>query len=216
MHRKPSVIGELLLWALATVAMVALAVWGTSMMIAKPVHGFEVVKLLATGVLTLTWGSWAGLIWSRRRISQTLMRGVILVPGLVMALGGLAAFVYLPDVLKIWKPGWLLLAAHGMGAVLFSAVIMTRPLMRTGVPGRQRSRELVAGWLVYPLVSFGAAALFTASFMGWFGVEVLAVQVKEVALWMMLSLGLVLYTTAIPAGTAMICRRLAQSATLKG
>lgn len=215
--RKPSLLVEIALWCAASVVMVGAAVMGLHLFMRSevPAPAADLGYALVAAMLTLTWGSWAALIWSKRRVARTLMGLSVVVPGLVMAVFGFWAFAHMPELIKVWRPGLLVVGVHGVGAAIFSAVMLGQPAMR-GAPqeaadGALRARELAAGWLLYPLLTFGCGAAIAMSVMGWSSLGTISETLTSPARWIAAAMGLSVYTTVIPASAAILCRRVART-----
>ncbi|RDV36967.1 hypothetical protein DV096_15760 [Bradymonadaceae bacterium TMQ3] len=215
--RKPSLLAEVALWFAASVMMIGVGVMGLHALMKTevPAPAADLGYALVAALLTLTWGSWAALIWSKRRLTRTLMGLSVLVPGLGMALVGFWAFVHMPELFKVWRPGLLVIGVHGVGAALFSAVMLGQPAMR----GRRdetsdralRARELAAGWLLYPLLTFGCGAAIAMSVVGWTSLGTISEMLTSPARWIAAAMGLTMVTTVIPASAAILCRRVARA-----
>ncbi len=214
--KPPSVLGELALWVLAGLFMSALAL--VSMTGVKFLLGWGetewIVASIAIGIASLTWGSWAALLWTRSRVLKTLMLLVVLLPGIAMAVVGGWAFLTLPENRWIWKWGWLIVAGHGVGAVVMTALVGGRQLMANYASAQIRPRQLAVGWTLYPLlVVSGGIFVVVASFVL---MPDLFCDTQNtmgvIAHWIVPSLAVVLLTTALPAAASQICDRLTQMA----
>ncbi|TXD37052.1 hypothetical protein FRC98_09955 [Lujinxingia vulgaris] len=214
---KPSLLAEVGLWFAATVMMVGVAVMGLHVYTGTemPAPARDLGHAIVASMLTWTWGSWAALIWSKRRVARTLMGLSVVLPGLVMAVAGFWAFIHMPELIKVWRPGWLVVGAHGVGAAIFSAVMLGQPAMRgrrDEAPDRAlRARELAAGWLLYPLLTFGVGAAIAMSVMGWTSLGTISETLTSPARWIAAAMALSVYTTVIPASAAILCRRVARA-----
>lgn len=210
--QKPSRLGEWMLWILAGVFMTILAVAATSA--AKLLLGWSEAEWIAasiiTGALSLTWGSWAALLWTRSRTLKTLMLTAALIPGLLMVALGVWAFFALPENRWIWRWGWLIVAGHGLGAVAITLMIAGRRVINAGESLALRSKKMVAGWTLYPLVVVGASmAVFVAAVSLMPGVFCEVEGFTEtLARWTVPSQAMILLSTVIPAGAHILCERL--------
>ena len=212
---SPSAIGEFALWMLAGlfVSPLGLMAVGT----AKYLLGWSdtqwVVGSVAVGVLSLTWGSWAALLWTRSRVLQTLMIAAVVVPAILMIIAGGWAFINIPDNRWVWKWGWLILAGHGAGALAVALYVCSRGLVGASTSAMVRSRQLVVGWTLYPLVVvFSGVGIIAATYA--LLPNLLAGDdglLHTLAIWVVPSQGLALVTTVIPAAAAHLCDRLTRS-----
>lgn len=149
-------VGELALWIVANTLCVVVptaAVFfaGTHLLGWGPGH--LSFYLTATALVTLTWGSWGALIWTRNPALRTSMRLTTLLPGvLVFALGLFGLYVGV-GAWYIW--GGLIASSLGMVA---SSAGLNRVFATGGNP--RRSLSLGLGLGVYPLATttFGMAA----------------------------------------------------------
>lgn len=217
-NRKPSLLVEIALWCAASVVMIGAAVMGLHLFMHTdvPAPAADLGYALVATMLTLTWGSWAALIWSKRRVARTLMGLSVVVPGLVMAVFGFWAFAHMPELIKVWRPGLLVVGVHGVGAALFSAVMLGQPAMRgarhdEALDRALRARELAAGWLLYPLLTFGCGAAIAMSVMGWSSLGTISETLTSPARWIAAAMALSVYTTVSPASAAILCRRVARA-----
>ncbi len=212
--KTPSALGESALWILATLFMTAMALVAVGSV--KLLLGWEqsqwLVMSAIAAVLSLTWGSWAALLWTHSRVLKTLMVAVTVVPGMAMLIAGGWVFLNMPENPVFWKWGWAIVAAHGAGALAFALFVCIRGLVGCRATGRVRNRRLAMGWTLFPmLVVAGSVAVIVAEFF--LLPEFVAggeTTMASVARWTLACQGVVLLTTALPAGTAHLCHRLAQ------
>lgn len=212
-ENRPSVLGELGLWVLASVFMTAMAMLAATT--AKLLLGWSDyqwwVNLLVLGAASATWGSWAALLWTRNRVLKTLMVAVVVTPPLLVLLAGSWAFLTVPDTRWLWKWGLLVVAAHGLGALAFSLYACTRWLLASATTRAERNRRLAVGWTVFPIVTVAAVvAVVAAGYVLMPDVVGCSDRfVEKLARWTIPSQALVLVTTVLPAGAAHLCHRLA-------
>lgn len=210
--KKPSFVGEMALWLLAGIFLSLLSLAATSS--GKLLFGWSEAEWIATsviaGALSLTWGSWAALLWTRRRTLKTLMLTLILIPGLLMVAGGLWAFIALPENRWIWRWGWLIIAAHGVGAVAIALMVAGRKLVADAEALEMRSRQLAVGWTLYPIVVVAAslAVLVVAMALMPDVFEGGMTLAETLARWTVPAQAMVLLSTAVPAGAHKLCDRL--------
>ncbi len=202
---KPSVVGELGRWLLATMLMSA-----TAMMVPLLWMGGAQIKevmiagAVVAGVLSLTWGSWASLLWTRRRIIKLVMMVVVAMPGALMVGGGLWAFVTMPENRFIWRWGWLVVAGHGLGAMALGLMLTGSRSLTAMVSVAERSRKVALGWTLFPIVSaamLGGVLAVVVAMWPEFGGAAVADQemVERLARWTIPSQVLVMVTTVVPA-----------------
>lgn len=210
-----STVRELLMWCVAGVAMPAVAV--LSIAAGRGLLGWTesewIVGSLAVGLASLTWGSWASLLWTRSRVLQTLMVAVVVIPGVVMVLVGGWAFFNVPDNPWVWRWGWLIVCGHGLGALAVAVLVCARRLLGGVGDASLRSRRMVLGWTVFPglMAACGvgiAAVVFTLMPDLFADTET---GVAQVVRWVVPSQALLLLSTVLPAGIAELCDRLTAS-----
>ncbi len=224
-EKKPSVIREVGQWVLATLFMVAVAMmvpltaWFIEPnLLVDPkgcAPGLDKALIAATvlsGILCLSWGSWASLLWTQRRVLKILMLIVVMVPGLVMVAGGLWAFVTMPENRFIWRWGWLLVAGHGAGAMALGLYLGGRGSMKRIADRAERSRKMALGWTLFPIVASALLALLVIAGVMWWPESTGAVQhqamVEQWGRWVLPSQLLVMVTTGVPAVAYWVCDAL--------
>lgn len=209
--KRPSAIGELALWVLAGLFLSALSL--VAMSGVKFLFGWSeaqwIVASIAVGAASVTWGSWAALLWTRSRVLKALMLLVVLLPGIAMVIVGAWGFLTLPENRWIWKWGWLIVAGHGVGAIVMTALLGAPKLIGQQIAAR-RPRQLALGWTLYPiLVVAGSVAVVATTFLL---LPDLFIDdhapLGAVARWMVPSMAVVLLTTALPAAASQLCDRL--------
>lgn len=213
---RPSALGELALWVLAGLLMSAMALMAVGT--ARYLLGWNdhqwIVASVGVGVLSLTWGSWAALLWTRSRVLKMLMVAVVAVPGIAMLLAGGWAFVNVPDNRWIWRWGWAVVAVHGIGALAFGLYVCSRGLIGGELVPEVRGRRLAMGWTLFPMVVVAGSLGVVVSFFAWMpdvacGGDGIG---ETLARWTIPSQALVLVTTVLPAGAAYLCHRLTREA----
>lgn len=214
---QPSAIAELALWGLAGLFLTALALMAVTT--AKYLVGWTesqwIAASVAVGAMSLTWGSWASLVWTRSRVLKTLMVAVVVIPAAAMMLVGGWAFLNVPENRWIWKWGWLIVAGHGLGALAATLYICGRGLVSKAGEDRQvRARQLVLGWLVFPLIVVGASTGVVAAMLALMPEMVAGGGdgvIETLTRWIVPSQAVILITTLLPAGAASLCERLART-----
>ncbi len=166
-------------------------------------------SLAVAGVVSLTWGSWISLSWTRNRPLRVAMKAITLIPGtLLMSIGGLGLYSGLGPMFT-----WLLLIASALGTMAV-ATLLWRELPYTSA-SRTR-QDLAVGFFVYPLATSIGAALVFAILLTFVQspFETAAHQQFELGLVPMgyiisvtTALAVELATTVIPASVSMFCAR---------
>ncbi len=151
---------ELLLWNVANVLCIAIPT-AVTFILGKEFLGWGAGYLsfyVTSAVLvTLTWGSWAGLVWTRNRAIRGGMLATTLIPGLMTIAGG---------VVGLWVGfgAWFLWAGLiGAGVGMIAAAIGLSRFFRP-VHREPKLSSYVFGLAVYPIattaLSLGVAALW--------------------------------------------------------
>lgn len=198
-------VGELALWVVANTLCVVAATTavffvGTGLLGWGP--GMLSFYLTATALVTLTWGSWGALIWTRNPALRTSMQLTTLLPGvLVFALGLFGLYVGV-GAWYVW--GGLLASSLGMVA---ASVGLNRAFATAGRP--RRGIALGIGLGAYPLATtafgLGAGAL-------WYGYVTNPHSgdwrsLISIATLMVTVMAIALISTVIPAAVSSIFRR---------
>ncbi len=213
--KKPSPIGEFALWILVGLFATAMAL--VAMTGAKYLLGWNEAQWIAAtavvGACSITWGSWAALLWTRSRVLKTMMVAVTILPAVLMLAGAIWAFFAMPENPWVWRWGWLIVGGHGLGALAVVGVVGGRKLFASSASAKLRPRQLVIGWTFFPLVvvagSVGVVAVTWALLPDLLTCEM--TPLAAVAYWVIPSQALVLLTTVLPAGTAEVCDRLTRA-----
>ena len=213
---QPSVLGELALWLMVGIFSTAMAL--VAMLGAKYILGWSEVEWLAGSIViglgSLTWGSWAALLWTRSRVLKTMMLLIVLIPGLVMLVLGGWAFLTIPDNPFVGRWGWAIVAAHGAGALAVVALLGGPKVFASVEVQELRPRQLVIGWTLYPVVVAGAGLLVVVAaffLMPDLFVHCGATAEKVVSQWVVVSQAAVLLTTVLPAAASTFCDRLTRA-----
>lgn len=152
---------ELFLWNIANVVCIAVPT-AVTFFLGKEVLGWGAGYLsfyVTSAVLvTLTWGSWAGLVWTRNRAIRGGMLATTLLPGLLTVAGGaVGLWVGFVGAWYLWAG--LIGAGVGMIAAAIGLSRFFRPVHR-----EPKLSSYVFGFGVYPLattvLSLGVAALW--------------------------------------------------------
>ena len=140
---------EIAAWVIANVVCVVLpttAVYfiGTDILDWGPARTSFYVTMIA--LATLTWGSWAALIWTKTRVLRVAMRGSSVLPGLItIAFGVVGGWVGF-GALYIW----LMIIFSGAGMIVLSSTL-SKTLGATAAPNQ--TIGLLAGGVGFPLLT---------------------------------------------------------------
>lgn len=216
------VAGELAAWILATIigvlvfsgAAYVFAPWLVDLTNAIRVGTVElgtwpvVIFVTTASLLSLTWGSWASMLWSDHPVALIPIRGTTLAPGIAMLAVGVGGLYV--GLAGWWV--WAIVTASAIGTIAI-AVLMWPPRIRTSGFEPGLSRYLV-GFTVFPVVTSVLAALVarlwyvyaTSTSMGWdprdwFDIATVFATVLAVELC----------TTALPAVVSRACRAVVDS-----
>lgn len=140
---------ELFLWNIANVVCIALPTAATFFIGKDVLHwgaGYMSFYVTSAVLVTLTWGSWAGLVWTRNRAIRGGMLATTLIPGLLTIAGGA---VGLWTGFGAWFL-WLGLIGAGVGTIAAAIGLARffRPLHR-----EPKLSSYVFGLAVYPLAT---------------------------------------------------------------
>lgn len=160
--KKPAArfILELFLWNIANVVCIAIPTAAT-FFIGKEMlgwgPGYLSFYVTSAVLVSLTWGSWAGLVWTRNRAIRGGMLATTLIPGLLTVAGGSVGLWLGFGAWFLWVG--LIGAGVGMIAAAIGLARFFRPVHR-----EPKLSSYVFGLAVYPiattLVSLGVAALW--------------------------------------------------------
>ena len=144
---------ELFLWNVANILCVALPTAATYF-IGTAILGWGPAYLsfyLTSALLvTLTWGSWAGRVWTRNRAIRAGMLATTLIPGAItMAIGGIGLWVGF----GAWYL-WAGIIGAGVGTIA-AAIGLARYFRPDNV--EPRVTQYLLGLFVYPVVTTAAA-----------------------------------------------------------
>lgn len=213
------VTGELAAWILATVtgvivfsgAAYVFAPWLVDLTYALHGYSFDIgqwsVVMFVTiaSILSLTWGSWAALLWSKHPVSLVPIRGTTLAPGLGMLAVGLSGLY--AGFTGWWV--WAIVTSSALGTLAIT-VLMWPPRPKTADYQSNLSQYIV-GFTLFPVTTSVLSAIVarlwyvyaTSTSMGWnpgdwFDVATVFATVLAVELC----------TTALPAVVARACSSL--------
>lgn len=151
---------ELFLWNIANVVCIAIPT-GLTYFVGREYLGWGpgAMSFFITSALlvTLTWGSWAGLVWTRNRAIRGGMLATTLIPGLFTVAGGAVGLWVGFGVWYLWAG----LIGAGIGTIAAAVGLSRyfRPVHREPKPS-----SFIFGLLVYPLattaLAFGVGALW--------------------------------------------------------
>jgi hypothetical protein len=108
--------------------------------------GFLSFYMTATVLATLTWGSWAALVWTKNRALRGGMQATTLLPGIITVIAGGFGFWVGFGAWYLWLG--MVAAGIGMVAAAVALVRYFRPVTRE--PG---AASYVFGLGVYPLMT---------------------------------------------------------------
>lgn len=201
-HRLKRLVAESSIWMSANLvcSAAALLVTYVAVTVTSGSHTVLATALTVAGVVSLPWGSWISLSWTRTRPLRAAMKGITLVPGLMLlSAGGLGFYIGLGSILY-----WLMLMASALGTLAVT-ILLWRYMPRTSA---QRSQgNLAIGFLLYPIATaLGATAVGWAWY--WFVTEPMATDWRNllsIATVAATVLAVELTTTVIPAAFSMCC-----------
>lgn len=161
--------------------------------------GFYVSAML---VVTMTWGSWAALIWSRSSAVRIGLRASTMLPGMVtFGLGALGLWTGFGPTYA-----WALIMASGLGTSV-AAVALHRSL---GVrPTRLSQTNILTGLFGFPLITTAASGFIGGA---WYSFVTSPADGNWRALVsfgavMITVLAMALISTVIPAITSSVTQR---------
>lgn len=158
----------------------------------------------ATALLTLTWGSWSGLVWAQNRLLRASMQMMTVLPGLLLV--GLAGVgIYVGQGAMII---WLGLAMTGLGTIAAS-FMLARNIGATAVS--MSPRRFLSGLGVFPIFATTGSGFV---YFLWYSFLSNPFQsdwraIFSLSFFFITTLSIVLVSTIIPALSTLLCRRLA-------
>lgn len=196
-------IAELGLWGVANTLCVGLAMG--ALYGAHQVIGFKLYLLSVLTVVTLlaslTWGSWATLVWTRSRSLRLVQQGVTVLPGVLSIVGAGALFYAMPTR---WLAA-LVLGVSGAGmlvsSVMLAGGVMTKNTTRSPL-------QYVTGLLVYPLVTLLASSAVSAVWYMFLANGSGFKRLIGLPSLMITALSIAMVTTVIPAGISRGCQQV--------
>ncbi len=202
-----SFLSESALWTLANALGVAVptaaAYVGLHVMLGYPMTRVS-MAMSAIALLTLTWGSWSGLVWAKNRLLRASMQMMTVIPGiLLLMLAGLGFYVGRGSLLF-----WIALLGTGMGTVAAS-LMLARQVGATAAS--DSAAGLMSGLGIFPLLATGAGG--TVGYL-WYLFVSNPLQADwrslfSFSFFFVTTLAIVLISTVVPAVTTVVCRRLA-------
>lgn len=211
-HTKNSLGNELLLWGLASVLSCCAAVGGAYA--ASTLGGWrlslEGFAVAAALILSLTWGSWASLVWTENRAVRVAMKFATLIPSLLMLAAGIIGFYAIPGRWFIWAGLFLMSAATLTAAITLSS---DRIMRMKYTPG---STKYLFGFFVFPVlttiaaiaVAYLAISFITQDFASFCRPSSWR-SLFRLSTFMISMMSTVLITTFLPAAISRSCRNLA-------
>jgi len=163
-------------------------------------HAILATALTVAGVVLLTWGSWISLSWTRVRPLRAGMKGITLVPGLLLlTAAGVGFYVGLGSLLY-----WIMLIASAVGTLAVT-LLLWRFMPRTGA--RRTRGNLAVGFLLYPVATaLGATVVGWAWY--WFITDPMMTDWRNLLSMATVAITVLaaeLTTTVIPAAFSMTC-----------
>ncbi|MFW5966756.1 MAG: hypothetical protein ACOCV2_04515 [Persicimonas sp.] len=161
------------------------------------------LAMSAVALLTLTWGSWASLIWSTHRLLRASMRLMTVLPGvLLIALAGFGFYIGKGSILF-----WSALLTSGLGTVACSFMLAGRLSAKSSI---KSAGGYLAGLGLFPLLStVGAGGVAYLWYL--FVSNPLQTDWRVLfsfSFFFVTTLAIVLITTVIPAVTTHLARGL--------
>lgn len=202
-----SFLRESALWTLAN-ALGVLVPTGTVYILMHQVLGIPMFRVSAivsvTALLTLTWGSWSGLVWAQNRLLRASMQMMTVLPGLLL-LGLAGAGLWIGQGAMIV---WLGLALTGLGTVAASSML-AKNIGSTAVC--QSPRRFLSGLALFPF--FATAGSGFVYFL-WYSFLSNPFHndwraIFSLSFFFITTLSAVLVSTIVPALSTLFCRRLA-------
>lgn len=201
-----SLLTESLLWVMAS-AVGVLVPTGTAhfifhRLLEKPALQVSLI-LSATVLLSLTWGSWSGLVWAKNRLIRAGMRTMTLLPGLLLVFFGLA----LVSTGRGSIISWALLFSTGLSTLAVSFLLSHKVAV---TPASTSGSRFFAGMGVFPfMATLGGGSVFYL----WLSFLSNPIQrdwkaIFSIAFFFLTMLAMVLITTVIPALATVLCRQL--------
>jgi hypothetical protein len=198
---------ESALWTLANALGVAVPT-ASAYVVLHLILGVPMMKvslaMSATALLTLTWGSWSGLVWARNRMLRASMQIMTVLPGLLLLmLAGTGFYIGRGSLLF-----WLALSTTGLGTVAAS-FMLARNIGATA--SSYSAKGYLTGLGVFPVVAtLGGGSVFylwyaflsNPFYNDWR-------SIFSLSFFFVTTLSIVLVSTIIPALTTLLCRRLA-------
>lgn len=159
-------------------------------------------SLAVAGVVSLTWGSWISLSWTRTIGLRAAMKGITLVPGLLLlTAAGTGFYIGLGSLFA-----WLALVASAVGTLAVT-VLLWDYMPRASA--QRSSPTLALGFLVYPIGTTLCAGAVGWLWL-WFVTDTVHTDWRALlsfATVMATILAAELVTTVIPAAFSMSCVR---------
>ncbi len=202
-----TVASELIAWIFANTLCVVAAVLAVAGIgeLAGWSPGLKTFYISAIAVASLTWGSWAALVWTRTRPVRVWMRFSTAIPGAItLAIGGLGAYVGVGALFA-----WVSIMLAGIGMIV-AALILAR---RFGAEAASDPRRgLAFGLGLFPPIAVGLS-LVTGSLWyqfvnnpmsgDWRGLLSFATVIVSI-------LAMALISTVIPAIASSLCQHLSR------
>lgn len=158
----------------------------------------------AVAILSLTWGSWSALVWTKNRLLRASMQVMTALPGvLLLAVAGFGFYIGRGSMVF-----WIALLGCGVGTIATS-------LMLAGRVGAMSAADSAVGYLaglgIFPLLATGGSG--AVGYL-WYLFVSNPLQTDwrtlfSFSFFFVTTLAIVLISTVIPAVTTLVCRRIA-------
>jgi len=196
------------LWTLANVISVSVAALLTYLT-CKNILGWSAPKtasaLSFSLLISLTWGTWASLVWTKTKALRRIQEVVILIPGVALILvGGFGFYVGIGTRLL-----WMVWILAGAGVISIPLILLKLNHNKIGI----HTFSLPLGLLVYPLLT-AIASMFVWGL--WYGYIMNRLPVDwrsliSIATVFVSVISVALTTTIIPSLISTSLRRLSIS-----
>lgn len=200
-------VSESALWALANALGVGVPTLSAHVVcyhvLGMPVYKSGLIMAMAA-LLTLTWGSWSGLVWAKNRMLRAAMQMMTILPGLLLLVLSGAGFYVGRGGLLIW----LGLSAVGLGTVAAS-FMLARNIGAT--PASASGSKYALGLGVFPFLATlgGGGILYLWQLFVSGPVYDDWRMIFGLAFFFTSTLSIVLVSTIVPALVTVLCRQLA-------
>lgn len=200
--RIKGIFKESALWMTANVVSTGAALLTTYLAVQLTSGGGTLLAsfLAVAGAVSLTWGSWISLSWTRSIPLRAAMKGITLVPGLLLlTAAGTGLYIGLGSLFA-----WLALVGSAIGTLAVS-VLLWQYLPRASA--KRSTSNVALGLIAYPFATAGGSAM-----VGWLWLWFLTDNIYtdwrgllSFATVMVTILAVELASTVLPAALSMVC-----------